>query len=550
MTVASIHRPSLPCHAGELTRASSGSSRSEAAGKTVTVPCERDSCSSRLQVPDGPGAHLTRNFLRLNHALIGTSLNVGLRLQPVLRAWASLTRVNTAEVLSMIDSHDPADEEIRLLRAIACALGDDFEAADSIADDPSSPTKGQENHPVAALLARLRHWKRRDIQAFGELSRPRFEASSRRRDALLTVLHLSMESAVEAEQLRLSSAIRLAEEALTLSSRYFGASFTGGRFAAAISARLRYEQDHVDDADRLIRDRLATSGNWGGVESALATYTVGARIAVARGQTAFAVLMLREAEQLGDRRGWVRLVASSLGERVFLLQKVGQDADARDCLCRLERIASKSSNPENDLYVNRQITIARARLRLPDGGDAETADSLNDALADCKRRGERHLAVELQSLLACVLLAMGRTDQARGHAAQALGMGAAAGLYRTFVDGGEAMLRLLRWLDEVRVDADGIGELRPYLRSLIAAFPQRAATPPSARYRHRSGETLSARERQSLLLISHGQSNKRIAKDLGVTPETVKSHAKHILLKLAAKTRVEAVSRALSLGIL
>ncbi len=50
--------------------------------------------------------------------------------------------------------------------------------------------------------------------------------------------------------------------------------------------------------------------------------------------------------------------------------------------------------------------------------------------------------------------------------------------------------------------------------------------------------------------MSHGQSNKRIAKQLGIAPETVKSHAKHILLKLAAQTRVEAVSRALSLGII
>jgi ATP/maltotriose-dependent transcriptional regulator MalT len=35
-----------------------------------------------------------------------------------------------------------------------------------------------------------------------------------------------------------------------------------------------------------------------------------------------------------------------------------------------------------------------------------------------------------------------------------------------------------------------------------------------------------------------------------IAPETVKSHAKHILLKLAAQTRVEAVSRAHSLGII
>lgn len=472
------------------------------------------------------------------------------RILTVLRAWASLARAGSVDALSMIGTYDDADREVRLLRAIACALGDDLEAADRLAGERSDAAANPADHPVVALLARLRHWKRRDIHAFGELSRPQFATSSRRRDALLTVLHLTMEAAVEAEQLRLASANRLAEEGLALSARCFGEAFTGGRFAAAISARLHYEQDHIDDADRLIRDRLAAAGSWGGVEGALATYTVGARIAVARGQTAFAVLMLREAEQLGEQRGWVRLVASSLGERVFLLQKAGQVADARDCMGRLESIASIASSSENDLHVKRQVTIARARLRLSDGADATTADSLQEAVADCRRRGEHHLAVELQSLLACLLLAIGRPDQAREQAVQALGIGAAAGLYRTFLDGGEAMLRLLRWLDEVRAADDGVGELRPYLRSLIAAFPGQVAIPSSARHRHRSGETLSARERQILALISHGLSNKRIAKDLGVTPETVKSHAKHILLKLAAKTRVEAVSRALSLGIL
>ena len=72
----------------------------------------------------------------------------------------------------------------------------------------------------------------------------------------------------------------------------------------------------------------------------------------------------------------------------------------------------------------------------------------------------------------------------------------------------------------------------------------------TARTRHRSGESLSPRERHILTLISHGLSNKRIAKELDIAPETVKSHAKHILLKLAAQTRVEAVSRGHSLGII
>jgi LuxR family maltose regulon positive regulatory protein len=51
-------------------------------------------------------------------------------------------------------------------------------------------------------------------------------------------------------------------------------------------------------------------------------------------------------------------------------------------------------------------------------------------------------------------------------------------------------------------------------------------------------------------MISQGFSNKRVARTLEISPETVKSHVKRIFSKLAVGTRSEAVSRAGSLGIL
>jgi LuxR family maltose regulon positive regulatory protein len=51
-------------------------------------------------------------------------------------------------------------------------------------------------------------------------------------------------------------------------------------------------------------------------------------------------------------------------------------------------------------------------------------------------------------------------------------------------------------------------------------------------------------------MISKGLCNKRIARALEISPETVKSHIKRIFLKLAVSNRAEAVSRAGSLGLL
>ena len=65
-----------------------------------------------------------------------------------------------------------------------------------------------------------------------------------------------------------------------------------------------------------------------------------------------------------------------------------------------------------------------------------------------------------------------------------------------------------------------------------------------------SGMRLSARERTVVLLMGHGLSNKRIARQLSITPETVKSHAKRIFWKLTVQSRAQAVYRASTLGLL
>jgi len=62
--------------------------------------------------------------------------------------------------------------------------------------------------------------------------------------------------------------------------------------------------------------------------------------------------------------------------------------------------------------------------------------------------------------------------------------------------------------------------------------------------------SLSRREVGVLQLIARGMSNKCIAKSLGITPETVKTHVKGILSKLKARTRAQAVAGAEAIGLL
>jgi LuxR family maltose regulon positive regulatory protein len=92
-------------------------------------------------------------------------------------------------------------------------------------------------------------------------------------------------------------------------------------------------------------------------------------------------------------------------------------------------------------------------------------------------------------------------------------------------------------------------EVPPFAASLLLRWDARSADDHSAQLSNR-GSTLTARERDVLAMISQGCCNKRIARTLKISPETVKSHVKHIFSKLAVSTRSEVVFRAASLELL
>jgi DNA-binding NarL/FixJ family response regulator len=67
----------------------------------------------------------------------------------------------------------------------------------------------------------------------------------------------------------------------------------------------------------------------------------------------------------------------------------------------------------------------------------------------------------------------------------------------------------------------------------------------------KAGEnTLSFREREVVLLIAQGLSNKQIAYKLRISTKTVKTHVAHIMKKMRAKNRTEAVALAIRKGLI
>jgi DNA-binding NarL/FixJ family response regulator len=98
----------------------------------------------------------------------------------------------------------------------------------------------------------------------------------------------------------------------------------------------------------------------------------------------------------------------------------------------------------------------------------------------------------------------------------------------------------------VRVVAAGDALIAPAItRRLIDRFAQIA--PPSAR--PAALDELTPRELEVLVLVARGLSNTEIASDLTLSGETVKTHVKRVLAKLALRDRVQAVVLAYEAGL-
>jgi DNA-binding NarL/FixJ family response regulator len=103
-----------------------------------------------------------------------------------------------------------------------------------------------------------------------------------------------------------------------------------------------------------------------------------------------------------------------------------------------------------------------------------------------------------------------------------------------------------RAIEQVQGDQAAIDPaVQHHLLAAIAATPSAAAKPQAARL----PDGLTPREAEVLALIAAGLSNSEIAAKLVVSEATVKSHINHLLTKIQARDRAQAVSYAYSRGL-
>lgn len=479
--------------------------------------------------------------------------------------WRLMLALQIDEALRLIEQLEPQFDDVplasarrlraatQLLRAVGFAYQDDSLAVFSIA--VSLLKKGGTTHDnhAALTLSRLGFWRLGEFDCISLL--PRLEPRARWSNSLAisAMLDLAIEAAVALDHLHLSTAKRLALDAANIAKSTSKEAAGLATVPACLAAQVLYEEGYLDQADTLLRDQLPAINGRGPIESALRAYLVLTRIAKQRQQYDFAALLLREAEALGEYRGWPRLVAACLAERASLLLRGGQTREARLVLEHLDRYAEshRSESGHSTAEITRYRTLTRWRVTWAETPSRAAMAGFRQLYQQALEKRDLYVGCGVAVELAEMLAAMEEFEEADALFFHSVKTAAAAGLYQVFLEGGPGSGMLLRRAyARAEASASTDCDVLPFVGSLLSRWDALHVGSSPAQPKRRVSDTLTARERDVLVMVSQGFANKRIALVLEISPETVKSHVKRIFSKLAVSTRTEAAFRASSLGLL
>ncbi|WP_457939869.1 LuxR C-terminal-related transcriptional regulator [Mesorhizobium sp. 10J20-29] len=327
-----------------------------------------------------------------------------------------------------------------------------------------------------------------------------------------------------------------------------------GSYAEAMTAiflvELSYEWNDLDGAERLLHQHRQVIEECGLVVHEMACKLHLARLAAARGRQQDALNHLEAAERLGIEKRYRRLTASALDERVRMLLASGDLRGARLALRSrgIELSHEALSQPVHPMEEH--LRIGAARMLIVIGRQKEAIAQLERIGARMRSDGRMRGFMQIRALVAVAAHSAGESLLALAAIVDAVTLAQEQGAIRSLVDEGEPLLQVLDFARQ-RIPAwTGSSETAAFVEILLSSsggLDRRPRTRTSDRLRTK--ELLSSKETQVATLLMEAYTNRQLAENLSMAPDTVKWHLKNIFGKLGVSSRTEAVLRLQEIGI-
>ncbi len=352
---------------------------------------------------------------------------------------------------------------------------------------------------------------------------------------------------VQSAQGRLDAAARTCQQALdAITAPARSALPTAGPAYVGLG-EVAYQRNELDTAFRHTSEGIALCRQFAYLAPLAAGLATLAWIRQANGDPAGAREAIGEARQAAP--GPAGLLNPVPAQHARLLLAQGNLTEA----VRWTTEGGLSADDEPDYPRERgHLVLARVLLAQEEADRAlALLDRLHAAAASQDRPGS---LIEIGALRALALAARGEQRAAVDALAGALVTACPQGYVRVFADEGPPMVALVgRLIAAQRGGQAAAGVPLRCLARLQRAFdPERTLPDQGQGIAAVRGivEPLTAREREVLGMLAAGRSNQAIASDLVVTVDTVKKHVSHVLDKLGAANRTEAVARARELELI
>jgi LuxR family maltose regulon positive regulatory protein len=318
-------------------------------------------------------------------------------------------------------------------------------------------------------------------------------------------------------------------------------------------ADVLYQRDELEDALRHAADAVTLSRQLTSTRPLAAALVTLARIRQARGDTAGAREVIDVAVHAFPSREIVALHNPVPAERARLLLTQGNVTQAGRWV--EERGLTDGDAPS---YPSEPEYLVLARLLLARNAPDQAVDLLERLVVAAKAEQRTGSVIEIGVLQTLALHAAGRPAASLTALTEVLAWCHPEGYIRVFADEGPPMAALLRKLAAAgrRGPHTALGAIPiDYLGRLLQAFQQDQDCrqyPMTVISTGMRGvvKILTDREAEVLALLAAGKQNREIADQLVVTLDTVKKHVTHILDKLGAANRTQAVARARELTLI
>lgn len=342
---------------------------------------------------------------------------------------------------------------------------------------------------------------------------------------------------------------RISRDVLFEADQLGSAAAEAACFAAALLGEVLYEFNELDAARKLLEDRVDVLERVSIPDSVLRVLTVLSAAHWEAGHRLDAFAYLERLEEYATQYGLPRLVAHSVAEQIHRHLLSGQFDAAQAGLARLDMIAARMVSTPAGIAAEIHAMAERSHINWCIAHeDFEGAASRLQALIPfCEARGwQRHIA-HFQMQAAVVDAQRGRPDAAREAVLAALRRGHRLGLVRSLLDADAHALALISTVAQGEahdpVLSFYVSRLKAAQKASSASGAEAVLKPAIRSAAPTAAETLSEREARVVGLLAQALPNKKIARTLGISPETVKWHLKNIYGKLGVTSRDEAVAR-------